>query len=84
MQPVFRENYALCWGYKPYVLGHCSSGLSPFELTTPTNVPYSAVALDILYKTNAFLPLRDCSFIAHKGYDMRKIYSAVRERYHVD
>lgn len=78
------KNYQFFWGYKSHVLVDCISGLPLFELTTPANVPDSAVALDILAQTNAFLPLRDCTFIADKGYDARKIYNAVRDRYHGD
>lgn len=78
------KNYAFYWGYKNHVLVDCITGLPIFELTTAANVADSSVALDILSRTNDFLPLKECSFIADKGYDANKIYDIVRNLYNGD
>jgi len=78
------RNYEYYWGYKNHVLSDCITGLPIFELTTTADVGDSTVALDILNRTNAFLPIDECSFIADKGYDSNKIYDAIRDVYHGD
>ncbi|MCI5890222.1 MAG: transposase [Lachnospira sp.] len=57
------------------------SGLPIYELTTTANVYDSAVALDILADTHAFLPITECTFLADKGYDVKNIYNQVQELY---
>lgn len=78
------KNFWFYWGYKNHVLVDCISGLPLFELTTPANTADCAVALNILEKTNRFLPLENCTFIADKGYDAKYIYNTVKEIYHGD
>ncbi len=75
------KNYEFYWGYKNHVLVDCITGLPIYELTTTANVADSTVALDILSKTNAFLSVRECTFLADKGYDVKAIYNAVRDTY---
>ena len=75
------KNYEFYWGYKSHVLVDCISGLPLFEMTTPANVADSTVALDVLSQTNAFLPLRECTFIGDKGYDVKAIYNTVKTVY---
>ena len=72
------KNYEFYWGYKSHVLVDCISGLPLFEMTTPANVADSTIALDVLSKTNVFLPLRECTFIGDKAYDVRSIYNTVK------
>ena len=78
------KNYEFYWGYKNHVLVDCITGLPIFELTTTANVSDSTVALDILSKTNAFLSVRECTFLADKGYDVKAIYNTVRDTYQGD
>ena len=78
------KNYEFYWGYKNHVLVDCITGLPIFELTTTANVADSTVALDILGKTNAFLSVRECTFLADKGYDIKAIYNTVRDTYQGD
>ncbi|NLO49524.1 MAG: transposase [Clostridiales bacterium] len=78
------KNYEFYWGYKNHVLVDCITGLPIFELTTTANVADSTVALDILSKTNAFLSVRECTFLADKGYDIKAIYNTVRDTYQGD
>lgn len=75
------KNYEFYWGYKNHILVDCISGLPICELTTGANVPDSSVTLDILEKTNSFLPLAECSFLADKAYDVKAIYNAVHDTY---
>ena len=72
------------WGYKNHIVVDCISGLPIFEITTPANIYDSTVALDILSQTNEFLSLKECSFIADKGYDVKAIYNTVRNVYEGD
>lgn len=69
------------WGYKNHVLVDCITGLPIFELTTPANIHDSTVALDILSRTNEFLSIRECYFLADKAYDCRDIYNTVKNNY---
>ena len=75
------KNYGFYWGYKNHVLVDCISGLPIYELTTTAEVADSTVALGILADTHAFLPISECTFIADKGYDVKKIYNQVKELY---
>lgn len=75
------KNYEFYWGYKSHVLVDCISGLPLYELTTTADVYDSTVALDILERTNNFLPLNECTFIADKGYDVKAIYNTVKDVY---
>lgn len=75
------KNYEFYWGYKNHVLSDCITGLPIFELTTTANVSDSTVALNILARTNAFLPIRECCFIADKAYDAKDIYNTIKNQY---
>ena len=76
------RNYEFFWGYKNHILVDCISGLPIYELTTGANVADSTVTLDILKGANRILPLKDCTFLADKGYDVSSIYDAVKTLYH--
>ena len=78
------KNYEFYWGYKNHILVDCISGLPICELTTGANVSDSSVTLDMLKKTNSFLPLSECSFLADKAYDVKAIYNTVRDTYNGD
>ena len=75
------KKYEYYWGYKNHVLCDCITGLPIYELTTGANCADSAVALDILSKTNDFIPITECTFIGDKGYDVKAIYNAVKDTY---
>lgn len=75
------KNYEFYWGYKNHVLVDCITGLPIFELTTTADVADCTVALDILKRTDKFLPVRECCFIADKGYDIKDIYNTVKTVY---
>jgi len=75
------KNYEFYWGYKNHVLVDCITGLPIYELTTTAEVADSTVALDILKRTDSFLSVRECAFIADKGYDTKDIYNTVRTVY---
>ena len=75
------KNYEFYWGYKNHVLVDCITGLPIFESTTAANVSDSTVALDILSRTNEFLPLKECSFLADKAYDVKRIYNQIHSVY---
>lgn len=78
------KKFEFFWGYKNHVLVDCISGLPIFELTTTADVADCSVALDILAKTNDFISIRNCSFLADKGYDSKDIYNKVSELYDGD
>lgn len=78
------KNYEFFWGYKNHVLTDCITGLPIYEITTAADVADSAVTLDILAKTNAFLPLKECTFIADKAYDVKEIYNTIKDVYQGD
>lgn len=64
------------------MLVDCITGLPLCELTTTADVADSAVALDILKRTNGYLSVEECTFIGDKSYDVKAIYNTVRELYH--
>ena len=65
-------------GYKSHVLVYCISGLPLYELTTPGNVADSSVAAEILAKADRVISLKECTFLADKGYDVKSIYNTVK------
>lgn len=75
------RRYEFYWGYKNHVLVDCISGLPIFELTTPANIADSTMAIEILAAADAVIPLKECSFLADKGYDAKEIYNTVRTIY---
>lgn len=75
------KQFAFYWGYKSHVLVDCISGLPLYELTTPANIADSTVTEEILAAANKVLPLRECTFLADKGYDSKAIYNLVKEVY---
>lgn len=75
------RRYEFYWGYKNHVLVDCISGLPLYELTTPANIADSTVALNILEAANQIISIKECSFLADKGYDARHIYNAVKAVY---
>ncbi|MCM1209546.1 MAG: transposase [Ruminococcus sp.] len=76
------KKYQFYWGgYKNHVLVDCISGLPLYELTTTAEAANSSVALDILAAVHGFLPVSECTFPADKGYDVKNIYSQVKELY---
>ena len=75
------KNREFYWGYKNHILVDCISGLPIYEITTPANVADSTVALDILEAANKVIPVKECTFIADKGYDAKAIYNVVRDVY---
>lgn len=76
------KKFEYYWGYKNHVLVDCISGLPIYETTTTANVTDSSVALNILAYTNSFFPIKECTFLADKGYDVKEIYNKVNELYH--
>lgn len=75
------KNYGFYWGYKNHVLCDVITGLPLFETTTPANILDHEVAVDMLRKTNSFLPIRECYFIADAAYDVKSIYNTVRDEF---
>lgn len=75
------RRYEFYWGCKSHVLVDCISGLPLNELTTPANIMDSTVIADILTAANQILPIRECIFLADKGYDVRDLYNTVRDVY---
>ena len=69
------------WGYKNHVLVDCISGLPLYELTTPANVADASVVPDILSSANAVLPIRECTFLGDKAYDVKNVYHLVKDVY---
>ena len=72
------RRYEFYWGYKSHVLVDCISGLPLYELTTPGNVVDSAVAAEILAEADRVISLKECAFLADKGYDAKSIYNTVK------
>ncbi len=72
------------WGYKNHILVDCITGLPIYEQTTTADISDSTVALDILQKTNKFISVKECTFIADKGYDVKAIYNTVKDVYSAD
>lgn len=75
------KNYEFYWGYKNHVLVDCITGLPIYELTASADLADSTVTLDILSRADEFLPLKDCSFLADKGYDVKNIYNFVKDNF---
>lgn len=75
------KNYEFYWGYKNHILVDCISGLPIYELTTAANTADSTVALDILADTHIFLSVKECTFLADKGYDVKNIYNQLKDLY---
>lgn len=75
------RRYEFYWGYKSHVLVDCISGLPLYELTTPANVADSTVVQEILAAANNTLPLRECTFLGDKGYDVKAVYNLVKDVY---
>lgn len=75
------KQYQFYWGYKSHVLVDCISGLPLYELTTPANVSDSTVTEEILAAASRTLPIRECTFLADKAYDVRAIYHLVKGVY---
>ena len=73
--------YELYWYCKYHILVDCISGLPIYEITTSANISDSTVTLDILSKTNSFLSLQECSFLADKAYDVKYRYNTVKNDY---
>lgn len=53
-------------------------------MTTGANVADSTVAIEMLEKANRIIPLKECTFIADKGYDVKAIYNTVKDVYDGD
>ena len=51
------------------MLVDCISGLPLYELTTPSNIADSSVATKILAEADRVISLKECDFLADKGYD---------------
>ncbi|MFQ9827880.1 MAG: transposase [Oscillospiraceae bacterium] len=75
------RRYEFYWGYKSHVLVDCISGLPLYELTTPGNIADSAVAAEILAAADQTISLKECAFLADKGYDAKSIYNTVKSVY---
>lgn len=75
------RRYEFYWGYKSHVLVDCISGLPLYELTTPANTTDASVVPDILHSADAVLPLRECTFLGDKGYDVKTVYNLVKDAY---
>ena len=75
------RRYEFYWGYKSHVLVDCISGLPLYELTTPGNIADSAVAAEILAAADQTVSLKECTFLADKGYDVKSIYNTVKTVY---
>ena len=63
------------------MLVDCISGLPLYELTTPGNVADPSVAAEILAAANQTISLKECAFLADKGYDVKSIYNTVKTIY---
>ena len=75
------RRYEFYWGYKSHVLVDCISGLPLYELTTSANMTDASVVPDILRSADAVLPLRECTFLGDKGYDVKTVYNLVKDAY---
>ena len=75
------RRYEFYWGYKSHVLVDCISGLPLYELTTPGNIADSSVAAEILASVDQTISLKECAFLADKGYDAKSIYNTVKTVY---
>lgn len=75
------RRYEFYWGYKSHVLVDYISGLPLYELTTPGNIADSSVAAEILAAADQTISLKECAFLADKGYDVKSIYNTVKAVY---
>ena len=75
------RRYEFYWGYKSHVLVDCISGLPLYEFTTLGNIADSAVAAEILAAADQTISLKECAFLADKGYDAKSIYNTVKTVY---
>ena len=75
------RRYEFYWGYKSHVLVDCISELPLYELTTPGNIADSSVAAEILASADQTISLKECAFLADKGYDAKSIYNTVKTVY---
>ena len=75
------RRYGSTGGYKSHVLVDCISGLPLYELTTPGNVADPSVAAEILAEADRVISLKECTFLADKGYDVKSIYNTVKTIY---
>ena len=75
------RRYEFYWGYKSHVLVDCISGLPLDELTTSSNIADSSVAAEILAAADQMISLKECVFLADKGYDAKSIYNTVKTVY---
>lgn len=76
------RNYEFFWGYKNHIVVDCVSGLPLYEETTTADVADQTVTLELLEVTDKVVSLEDCTLIADKAYDVKKIYNTVKETYH--
>ena len=51
------------------------------QLTTPGNIADSSVAAEILASADQTISLKECAFLADKGYDAKSIYNTVKAVY---
>lgn len=72
------------WGYKSHVVVDCISGLPLFEKTTTADVNDGSAAVELLKNTDAVIPVKECTLIADKAYDIKEIYNTVRNVYNGD
>ena len=63
------------------MLVDCISRLPLYELTTPGNIADSSVAAEILATADQTISLKECAFLADKGYDVKSIYNTVKTVY---
>lgn len=75
------RSFEFYWGYKNHVLVDLMTGLPVSELTTGANISDATVAIEMLERTNRFLSVKECSFIADKAYDTKSIYNTVKNVY---
>lgn len=78
------KKYEFFRGYKSHVVIDCISSLPLCELTTTAEAADSTVALELLENTNNVIPIKECTLIADKGYDVKNIYNTVRDVYDGD
>ncbi len=76
------KNFEFYWGYKNHIIIDSLSGLPIAEVTTPANIPDFDAAIPLLSETNNWFNLEGVNFIADKGYDVKKVYSFVRDTLH--
>ena len=66
------------------MLGHFSAGFTLdtyAHVTTPGNIADSSVAAEILAAADQTVSLKECTFLADKGYDVKSIYNTVKTVY---